>query len=132
MPDPDSCSRLRIERKIDLYEDRVLRKIDEIVANEQFEQARACFDFWGENVPRRPGPGKSYEDHLYERAVEIDPEGDFRRVLLLLRELYNRSPFWLSRRSWGIGLRPGSSRGYDGQESQRLTVSVSGHLAQHP
>ncbi|MFZ5829054.1 MAG: hypothetical protein ACOY3P_03165, partial [Planctomycetota bacterium] len=105
-PDPRSMLRIRMvdrpERqfdvpwaaivKVDLFEDMLLAKAQELVSQGRLDEAGDYFRFLEERYPRLIGLSKSIEDYLYEEASFAQKSEDYSGSLALLIELYRRDP----------------------------------------
>lgn len=78
--------------KIDLFEQLVLKKANELVAAGKFEEAYDYFRFLLEKDPSLPGLERSWQDYLFAEAGDSFRRERYDRALATLRELYARAP----------------------------------------
>ena len=81
----------RIE-KIDLFEDRVLRRARQLVRNREFDDAFEHLGFLQNNYPNTPGLEEAVDSLLFAEASALYRERRFDRAILLLNEVYQRNP----------------------------------------
>ena len=91
-PDKEYEVAWRSIAKVELFEQLVLNKANELVAEEKFDEAYDYFTFLERNKPYTPGLGKAMEDYLYEEAKDAHRKQQYDSALALLRELYRRNP----------------------------------------
>jgi hypothetical protein len=78
--------------KLELFEELVLKKANELTAEGRFEQAYDYFVFLQADQPSLPGLADSIDRYLYEEAKACQLNGQFDGALALLRELRERNP----------------------------------------
>ena len=78
--------------KIELFEQLILNKASDLVAEEKYDEAYDYFAFLERNKPYTPGLGKAMDDYLYEEAKDAHRKQQYDSALALLRELYRRNP----------------------------------------
>ncbi len=78
--------------KLELFEQLVLNKANELVGDGKFEEAYNYFAFLERNKSYTPGLGAAMEDFLYEEAKDAQRKHQFDSAMGLLRELYRRNP----------------------------------------
>jgi len=78
--------------KVELFEQLVLKKANELVAAGKLEEAYDYFQFLLEKDPSLPGLEPSWQDYLFAEAGDSFRRGRHDRALAMLRELYARAP----------------------------------------
>jgi len=78
--------------KVELFEQLILNKANELVAAGKFDEAYDYFLFLERNRPQTPGLGKAVEDYIYEEAKWAQRDKKYDSALALLHELYRRNP----------------------------------------
>lgn len=78
--------------KVELFEQLILNKANELVADGRFDDAFDHFSHLERNRPDTPGLEKAIEDALYEEAKVCHRNGQYDGSLALLREIHTRNP----------------------------------------
>jgi ABC-type transport system substrate-binding protein len=78
--------------KLELFEQLVLDKANELTADGKYDEAYDYFTFLERNKPNTPGLGQAMEDYLYEEAKDAHRRRQYDSALALLREAYRRDP----------------------------------------
>ena len=91
-PDKEYAVLWRSIVKLELFEQLVLNKANELVADGRFEDAYDYFAFLERNKPDTPGLSKAVENSLYEEAKACHRKQQYDGALALLRELHDRNP----------------------------------------
>ena len=78
--------------KVDLFEQMVLNKANELTAAENLDEAYNYFRFLEENYSRLPGLAEAHNEFLFKQAKTFFGKQQYRNALGVLRELYRRSP----------------------------------------
>lgn len=78
--------------KVDLFEQMVLNKANELTAAENLDEAYNYFRFLEENYARLPGRAEAHNEFLFKQAKTFFGKQQYRNALGVLRELYRRSP----------------------------------------
>ncbi len=78
--------------KVELFEQLVLDKANELVEEGRFDEAYDYFTYLQRNKPALPGLAKAGEDCLFAEANAAYHKGQYDGALALLRELYRRNP----------------------------------------
>jgi hypothetical protein len=76
--------------KLELFEELILNKANELSEAKDFERAYDYFVYLDANKPNLPGLGKSFEANLYREAGECKSNGQYDAALALLREVFER------------------------------------------
>lgn len=82
----------RAIERIELFNDMVLKKAEELVRGGRLDEAYNYFDFLTEEDPELPGLDRAIEDYLYEEAKLSQSKGQYEEALAMLRELFERNP----------------------------------------
>ena len=90
-PDKEYSVLWRSIAKIELFEQLILNKANELVANERFEEAYDYFSYLERNKSDTPGLSKAVDNSLYEEAKCCHRKGQYDGALALLRELHLRN-----------------------------------------
>jgi len=78
--------------KVELFEQLVLNKADELVRAGKYDEAYDYFQFLLETDPKLPGLNSSINDYLYEQAKTFHRNRQYDAALAMLREIYARNP----------------------------------------
>jgi ABC-type transport system substrate-binding protein len=78
--------------KVELFEQLVLQKANELVAAGKLEEAYDYFQFLLEKDPSLPGLERSWQDYLFAEGGDSFRGGRHDRALAMLRELYAKAP----------------------------------------
>jgi len=78
--------------KVELFEQLVLKKANELVAAGKPEEAYDYFRFLFEKDPSLPGLERSWQEYLFAEAGDSFSRGRHDRALAMLRELYDKAP----------------------------------------
>ncbi|MFH1919112.1 MAG: ABC transporter substrate-binding protein [Planctomycetota bacterium] len=78
--------------QIELFNDMVLKKAEELVRGGRLDEAYEYFDFLTEEDPELPGLNRAIEDYLYEEAKASQSKEQYEEALAMLRELFERNP----------------------------------------
>lgn len=78
--------------QIELFEDLVLNKANELVRSGRFDEAYDYFEYLLDKDPKRPGLEIALQDYLYAEAETFLKQGEYDDSLALLRELHARNP----------------------------------------
>jgi tetratricopeptide (TPR) repeat protein len=79
-------------KKVELFEQMVLDKANELVAAGKGAEAHDYFKFLEEQYPKLPGLRTAIEDYLYAEAKVCQRKQQYPGALAVLRELYRRNP----------------------------------------
>ncbi len=77
--------------RIELFEQLVLNKANELVAGARFDEAYEYFDFLLEKDPEWPGLSGAIDNYIYEEAKFFHRGGRYEEALARLRELRERN-----------------------------------------
>ncbi len=91
-PDKEYELKWRKVAKVELFEQLVLEKANEVVDEGRFNEAYDYFAFLQKNRPGMPGLAKAGEDFLFAEANAAYHKEQYDGALALLRELYRRNP----------------------------------------
>jgi ABC-type transport system substrate-binding protein len=91
-PDTEYSVAWRSIVKIELFEQLVLNKANDLVADERFEDAYEYFTWLERNKSDTPGLARSIENSLYEEAKYCHRKKQFDGALALLREIHQHNP----------------------------------------
>ncbi len=78
--------------KVELFEQLVLAKANELAQTFQFEEAYDYFDFLQKHHPKLPGVAQGMEEFLWKEAGASHRDGQYDLALAMLREVYRRNP----------------------------------------
>jgi len=78
--------------KIELFEELILKKANELVAAGKLEEAYDYFRFLDEKDPTLAGLERSWREYLFAEARDAYRRGRYHRALAMLRELYEQDP----------------------------------------
>ena len=78
--------------KIDLFEDRVLRRARQLVRSREFDDAFEHLGFLQNSYPNTVGLEETVDSLLFAEASALYRERRFDRAILLLNEVYQRNP----------------------------------------
>ncbi len=106
MPDPDGNLVIRLVDqpdkkyevawkaicKVELFEQMLLNKANELLAANNLDEAYDYFRFLEENYSRMPGLTKAHNEFLFKQAKVFFGKRQYRNALAVLRELHRRSP----------------------------------------
>ncbi len=92
--EPDQIRSLewRYIEKIILFEDRVLRKANELVAAQKLDEAYDYFKFLYDKYPHTTNLNEGYENYLYEEAKLSHHNQKYDEALAVLRQIYASNP----------------------------------------
>jgi ABC-type transport system substrate-binding protein len=79
-------------KKVELFEQMLLGKANELVVAGQLDEAYDYIRFLEENYPRTPGLPAASEEYLFRQAKAFYGRQQYRGALGVLRELYRRNP----------------------------------------
>ena len=105
-PDPDSKLVIRLVdqpdkqyevawrsiRKVDLFEQMLLGKANELAAANHLDEAYDYYHFLDENYRHTPGLDEAHEAFLFRQAKALFDKQRYRNALGVLRELHRRNP----------------------------------------
>ena len=91
-PDKEYSVQWRSIVKLEMFEQLILNKANELVADERFEDAYDYFTYLERNKSDTPGLSRSFENSLYEEAKYCHRKKQFDGALALLREMHLRNP----------------------------------------
>ena len=91
-PEPAYEILWRSIEKVELFEQLVLKKANELVTAGKLDEAYDYFKFLEEDYPKVPELAASIEDYLYAEAKASASAGHFDAALAILRELHRRNP----------------------------------------
>jgi ABC-type transport system substrate-binding protein len=91
-PDKEYTVLWRSIAKLELFEELILKKANELSADGRFDDAYDYFVFLKTNKPNLPGLDKAFEAYLYEEARACHRNGQDDAALALLRELHDHNP----------------------------------------
>jgi ABC-type transport system substrate-binding protein len=77
--------------RLELFEELILKKANELSEANQFEQAYDYYLYLETNKPNLPGLGKAIEEYLYNEAGACQVNGQYDAALALLREVHERN-----------------------------------------
>ncbi len=77
--------------KVELFEELILKKANELCDAHEFEAAYDYFVYLETNSGNLPGLGKAVEDYLFKEAVACKENGQYDGSLALLREIRDRN-----------------------------------------
>ncbi|OHB66748.1 MAG: hypothetical protein A2V70_09980 [Planctomycetes bacterium RBG_13_63_9] len=80
--------------KVELFEQLVLGKAEQLVEAKKLDEAYDYFEFLQREYPRLAGLDESLQNCLYEEAKASHRQGQYAGALAVLRELYRRNPKW--------------------------------------
>jgi ABC-type transport system substrate-binding protein len=80
--------------KVELFEQLVLGKANQLVADKKLDEAYDYFAFLLAKYPRLAGLEESVQSYLYEQAKASQIQESYAGALAALRELYQRNPKW--------------------------------------
>ena len=106
MPDPDGNLVIRLVDqpdkkyevawkaicKVELFEQMLLNKANELLAANNLDEAYDYFRFLEENYSRMPGLAEAHNELLFKQAKVFFGKRQYRNALAVLRELHRRSP----------------------------------------
>jgi len=78
--------------KVELFEELVLKKANQLVAAGKHEEAYDYFKFLAEKHPKLPKLQESVQDYLFEEAKVAYRKAQYDAALAMLRELLERNP----------------------------------------
>lgn len=90
-PDKELEVQWRVIVKVELFEQLILNKANDLIAEEKFDEAYDYFAYLERNKSYAP-VGEAVEGFLYEEAKNAHVKGQYDSALALLRELYRRNP----------------------------------------
>jgi tetratricopeptide (TPR) repeat protein len=79
-------------KKVELFEQMLLGKANELLVADQLDEAYDYIRFLEENYPRTPGLPAASEEYLFKQAKAFYGGQQYRGALGVLRELYRRNP----------------------------------------
>ena len=79
-------------RKVELFEQMLLDKANELAAADKLDEAYDYFRFLEENYPRMPGLAEAHDEFLFKQAKALFGKQQYRNALGVLRELHRRNP----------------------------------------
>ncbi|HYW81019.1 MAG TPA: ABC transporter substrate-binding protein, partial [Thermoguttaceae bacterium] len=116
-------------KKVELFEQLILTRANELAEARQFEEAYDYFDFLHNSYPNLPGLAQGMEDFLWKEAGASHRAGQYDLALAMLREVYQRNPK-RPNLDKALGMATGELiKKYEGEENYAAIRQLLGQLA---